>query len=72
MDLITCIFVIIGAILSLILFFKIWGMCNDVRALREKLAPKQQSEEQFQSDKDIEDWLNEDPQNSKKGKKRNK
>ena len=70
MEALTDILIIVGAILSLILFFKIWGMCNDVRALREKYAPK--PKEQFQSDKDIEEWLNEDPQNSKKGRKNNK
>ena len=53
-----------GAILSLILFFKVLGMCDDIRALREKYVPK--SKEQFQSDKDIEDWLKEDPQHPKK------
>ena len=70
MEALTDILIIVGAILSLISFFKIWGMCNDVRALREKYAPK--PKEQFQSDKDIEEWLNEDPQNSKKGRKNNK
>ena len=70
MEVLTDILIIVGAILSLILFFKIWGMCNDVRALREKYAPK--PKEQFQSDKDIEEWLNEAPQNSKKGRKNNK
>ena len=70
MEALTDILIIVGAILSLILFLKIWGMCNDVRALREKYAPK--PKEQFQSDKDIEEWLNEDSQNSKKGRKNNK
>ena len=58
--------IIVGAILSLILFFKIWGMCNDIRTLREKYAPK--VKEQFESDKDIEKWLNEDPDRPKKRK----
>ena len=57
---------IVWAILSIILFFKIWGMCDDVRALRNKFAPKQK--EQFESDKDIEKWLNEEPK-EKKNKK---
>lgn len=70
MESFTDIVMIIGTILSLILFFKVWGMCNDVRALREKYAPK--PKEQFQSDKDIEEWLNEDPQNHKKSKKSSK
>ena len=70
METFTDITIIVGAILSLILFFKIWGMCNDVRALREKYAPK--PKEQFQSDKDIEKWLNEDPQNAPKGTKSSK
>lgn len=70
METFTDIVIIVGAILSLILFFKVWGMCNDVRALREKYAPK--PKEQFQSDKDIEEWLNEDPQNHKKGRKSSK
>lgn len=61
---------IIGTILSLILFFKVWGMCNDVRALREKYVPK--PKEQFQNDKDIDEWLNEDPEHPKKRKKNSK
>lgn len=30
---------IIG-VLQIILFFKLWGMCNDVAALRKKFAPE--------------------------------
>ena len=58
---------IIWCILSIILFFKVWGMCDDVRALRNKFAPKQK--EQFESDKDIEKWLAEEPKENKKHKK---
>lgn len=70
METFTDIVIIVGAILSLILFFKVWGMCNDVRALREKYAPK--PKEQFESDKDIDEWLNEDPEHPKRGKKHSK
>lgn len=31
---------IIGGILGIILFFKVWGMTNDVRALRQHFIPE--------------------------------
>lgn len=58
---------IIWGILSIILFFKVWGMCDDVRALRNKFAPKQK--DLFETDKDIDKWLAEDPNENKKHKK---
>ena len=36
------IFPYVFGVLALILFFKIWGLCDDVRALRQKYAPKQE------------------------------
>ena len=33
---------IVGWILSVILFFKIWGMTNNVKRLADKFAPEQQ------------------------------
>lgn len=30
---------VIGEILQIILFFKVWGMCNDIKAMREVQAP---------------------------------
>ena len=30
---------VIGGILQIILFFKVWGMCNDIRAMRNAQMP---------------------------------
>lgn len=38
MDIIYNIIVLIGAILQIILFFKIWGATNDIRKMREKMC----------------------------------
>lgn len=39
LSIIVCIIAIVFAVLEIILFFKIWGMTNDVKALRHELAP---------------------------------
>lgn len=38
MEEITSIIIFVFGILSLILFFKVWGMCNNVKAIREELS----------------------------------
>lgn len=30
---------LIAAVLQIILFFKVWRMCNDIRAMRQQTAP---------------------------------
>lgn len=36
---------LVAGVLQIILFFKVWGMCNDVRALRNQQCPEQPSQE---------------------------
>lgn len=36
---------VVAGVLQIILFFKVWGMCNDVRALRNQQCPEQSSQE---------------------------
>lgn len=36
--------IVVWALLNLILFFKIWGMCNDVRKIRANIENKTQLE----------------------------
>lgn len=40
MELITSIIIIVFAVLQIILFFKVWGMTNDVKDLKNKLESK--------------------------------
>ena len=52
---------LIWGILCLILFFKIWGMCNDIKRLTDKYAPKGQisklGKETLETRDDIDKWL---------------
>lgn len=41
MELITSIILIVFAILQIILFFKIWGMTNDISTIKEKYLSEQ-------------------------------
>ena len=47
MNLFIAIAYILGAILSIILFFKVWGMCNDVRYMKARVEVR---EEKIQKD----------------------
>ncbi len=44
------------SILCVILFFKIWGACNDIKRLAEKYAPIAKGK--FDTREDIDKWLN--------------
>ena len=46
MDIIYNIIVFIGAILQIILFFKIWGATNDIRKIRNEICKPQQPKEE--------------------------
>jgi len=50
---ITTIILLIFGVLQIILFFKIWGMCNDVRELKKEFVKEKKSHEI----KDIDSWL---------------
>ena len=39
--------IFIFGILQIILFFKLWGMTNDIRTIRKHLIPEQNTEEQY-------------------------
>lgn len=32
---------VVAGILQIVLFFKVWGMCNDIKAMRQVQAPKE-------------------------------
>jgi hypothetical protein len=36
-QILVCIFAIVCTILPIVLFFKVWGMCNDVKEIKEIL-----------------------------------
>ncbi|MBQ8833260.1 MAG: hypothetical protein IJ000_07185 [Paludibacteraceae bacterium] len=46
---------VISGVLQIILFFKIWGMCNDIRELRNKFSPEKKSPTEIN---DIDAWIN--------------
>lgn len=48
-ELLSIIFLIFG-ILQIILFFKIWGMTNDVRAIKEYLTKTEESQKPFSNE----------------------
>lgn len=31
---------VVAAVLQIVLFFKVWGMCNDIKAMRQVQAPE--------------------------------
>lgn len=48
MDTLTIIITLVSlvtGVLQIILFFKVWGMCDDVRDLRNQQCPEQPSQE---------------------------
>lgn len=48
MDTLTIIITLVNlvtGVLQIILFFKVWGMCDDVRDLRNQQCPEQPSQE---------------------------
>lgn len=46
MELITSIILLVFAVLQIILFFKIWGMTNDVRTIKDSLLTREVSTHQ--------------------------
>lgn len=39
MSIILTVVSIVASVLQIILFFKVWGMCNDIKAIRNKEVP---------------------------------
>lgn len=39
--------VFVFGILQIILFFKLWGMTNDIRTIRKHLVPEQKTEDKY-------------------------
>jgi hypothetical protein len=51
------IIILIVAVLQVVLFFKVWGMCNDVARLADKFAsPKSKTPE---TRDEIDEWIEE-------------
>ena len=51
--------VLVWGILCIILFFKIWGACNNIKKLANKYAPKvNQKSPTLETREDIDNWLN--------------
>lgn len=56
---------VIWGILCLILFFKIWGACNNIKRIADKYAPNLDKEHEkrklphstIETKEEIEDWL---------------
>ncbi len=47
MEIIYLVLAIVWSVLCIILFFKIWGMTNDVREIKEKLFPAKSSTQDY-------------------------
>jgi len=54
MELFLSIVLLIVGLLQIILFFKVWGMCNDVRSLKQNFVKEPISNEIT----DIDGWIN--------------
>ena len=52
---------IIWGILCVILFFKVWIACENIKRLADKYAPIPIKKEKFGTKEDIDKWLNEEP-----------
>ena len=44
MEILFSLAIIVVGVLNVILFFKVWGMCNNVARLTEKITPKTDDE----------------------------
>lgn len=55
---------IIAAILNTILFFKLWGACDNIKRIADKYAPEKDDKPRHsrtsETKEDVERWLNED------------
>ena len=49
---------IIIAILPIILFFKIWGACNDIAAIKNTICEGGRKPKTPETKEEIEEWLN--------------
>jgi hypothetical protein len=54
---------VVWAILSIILFFKIWGACDDIKRIADKYAPLKNLNDRkssLESKEEIDKWLKEE------------
>ena len=55
---------LIAAILNAILFFKLWGACDNIKRIADKYAPEKDDKPRHsrtpETKEDVERWLNED------------
>lgn len=47
---------VIAGVLQIILFFKIWGMCNDIKAMRQVQAPEVEAKKDEVADSSM-SWM---------------
>lgn len=57
---------IVWAVLNIILFFKLWGACNNIKRIADKFDPEGKAERErverlspFASKEEIDNWINE-------------
>lgn len=62
MELVTSIIIIVFAILQIVLFFKIWGMTNDVKDLKNNLNPPKRNTDSWSKDFALKITLNQKEQ----------
>lgn len=64
MDLGLALIAVIWSILNIILFFKLWRACNDIKRIADKYAPEKQDKPRHsntpETKEEVERWLNED------------
>lgn len=55
---------VVGAILEIILFFKLWSACDNIKRIADKYAPEKQDRPHRshtpETKEEVERWLNED------------
>lgn len=55
---------LVWAVLDVILFFKLWGACDNIKRIADKYAPEKDNKSQRsrtpETKEDVERWLNED------------
>ena len=54
---------VVWAIFAIILFFKIWGACDDIKRIADKYAPLKKSNDRkssLESKEEIDKWLKEE------------
>lgn len=56
LSIITTLVSVIAGVLQIILFFKIWGLCNDIKAMRQVQAPEGEAKKDEVADSSM-SWM---------------